>query len=97
MGKKKFLLSPIPSPFSVLSPSPSDVGIRSSRHEVFERRTSTASGLFLKLFVRDFEQILGQIDSIRIKALSNTNLAAPRHIKREKCSLPVDVRSSKTP
>ena len=96
MGKKKILLSPIPSPFSVLSPSPSDVGIRSSRHDVFERRTSTGSGFFLKLFVRDFEQILGQIDSIRVKTLSNTNLVALRHIKKEKCSLPV-VRSSKTP
>ena len=30
------------------------------------------------------------------KKLSNTSLLAPRHIKREKASLPVDVRRSKT-
>ena len=47
--KRKFLLSPIPSPFFLLSPSPSDVGIRSLRRDVFERRTSTGSGLFLTL------------------------------------------------
>ena len=45
---------------------------------------------------RDFEQILGQIASLRENTLSNTNLAAPRHIKGEKRSLPVDVRRSKT-
>ena len=44
--KKKFLLSPIPSPFSLLSPSSSDVGVRNLRRGVFERRTSTGSGLF---------------------------------------------------
>ena len=44
--KKKFLLSPIPSPFSLPSPSPSDVGVRNLRRGVFERRTSTGSGLF---------------------------------------------------
>ena len=37
-----------------------------------------------------------QIVSIRVKKLSNTNLVASRHIKREKGSLPVDVRRSKT-
>ena len=30
------------------------------------------------------------------KKLSNTNLVVSRHIKREKASLPVDVRRSKT-
>ena len=43
-----------------------------------------------------FEKILGQIVSIRVKTLSKTNLVAPRNNKREKRSLPVDVRLSKT-
>ena len=58
-------------------------------NEVFERREA-GSGLFL-LFGRDFEQILAQIVSLRIKTLSNTNLVASRPIKRGKDSLPVDV------
>ena len=62
---------------------------------VFDRRTSTANGVFA-LFGRNFEQILGQIVFLRKKALSNTNLVASRHIKSEKGSLPVDVRRSKT-
>ena len=62
---------------------------------VFERRTSTGSGLFA-LLSRNFDQIFGQIVSIRIKTRSNTNMVAPRLIKREKGSLPVDVRCSKT-
>ena len=33
---------------------------------------------------------------IREKKLSNTNLLASRHMRREKASLPVDVRRSKT-
>ena len=37
---------------------------------VFERRMSSVRGIFA-LFVLDFEQILGQIVSVRIKALSN--------------------------
>ena len=45
---------------------------------------------------RDFEQVLGQIVSIRVKTLSNKNLVAYRHIKREKGSLPVYVLPSKT-
>ena len=44
---------------------------------------------------RDFEQVFQQIISIRVKTLSNTNLAASGHIKREKNSLPVDVRRSR--
>ena len=44
------------------------------------------------LLGRDFEQILGQIVSTRVKTLSTTNLVASRYIKREKVSLPVDVR-----
>ena len=43
----------------------------------------------------DFEQIFGQFVSVRVKTLSNTNLVASRHIKREKDSFLVDVRHSK--
>ena len=62
---------------------------------VFERHTSTGSGRFA-LFGRDFEQILGQVVSLRVTTLGNTNLKASRRIKREKGSHPVDVRRSKT-
>ena len=55
---------------------------------------STGNGLFA-LFGSDFEQILEQIDSLRVKTLSNTNLVASRHIKGEKGSLPFDVRCLK--
>ena len=40
----------------------------------------------------DFEQLFRQIVSMRVKTPSNTNLVASRFIKREKGSLPVDVR-----
>ena len=63
--------------------------------DVFERRTSTGSGRFA-LLSRDFEQIFGQIVSIRIKTLGIINMVASRLTKREKGSLPVDVRRSKT-
>ena len=63
--------------------------------DVFERRTSTGNGLFAHLS-RDFEQIFGQIFSTRIKTLGNINMVALRLTKREKGSLPVDVRRSKT-
>ena len=56
--------------------------------DVFERRMSTGSWLFA-LFGRDFEQIFGQIVSIRIKILGNTNTVASGLIKREEGSLPV--------
>ena len=62
---------------------------------VFERRTSTGSGLFA-LFRGDFDQILGQIVSLRVKTLRNTNLIASRQIKIEKVSLPVYVPRSET-
>ena len=39
---------------------------------------------------------LGQIVFIRENKLSNRNLLESRHIKRERASLPVDVRRSKT-
>ena len=48
-------------------------------NDVFEQHTSTGSGLFA-LLSRYFEQILGQIVSIRVKTLSHTNLVASRHI-----------------
>ena len=69
--------------------------IGSLSSDVFERHTSTGSGLFA-LLRRDFEQIFGQIVSIRIKTLENKNTVGSRLIKREKGSLPVDVRRSKT-
>ena len=62
---------------------------------VFERRASTGSGLFA-LMRRDFEQVFGQIVSVKVKTTNNTNLVASRLIKRENNSLPVDVRQSKT-
>ena len=43
--------------------------------DVFELRTSTGNGLFAHLN-RDFEQIFGQIVSLRIKTLGNTNTVA---------------------
>ena len=64
--------------------------------DVFERHTSTESGLFA-FFGTDFGQIFEQIASIRVKILSNINLVVPRHIKREKASLPVEVHRSKMP
>ena len=69
--------------------------IGSLSSDVFERRTSTGSGRFA-LLSRDFKQIFGQIVSIRIKTLGNTNMVASRLIERGKGSLPVDVRRSKT-
>ena len=69
------------------------LGVLSS--DVSERRTSTGNGLFA-LLDHDFEQMFGQIVSVRVKTLSGTDLVASRHLKREKGSLPVDVRGSKT-
>ena len=51
---------------------------------------------FFAILGRDFDQMFGQIDSVREKIRRNTNLLASRHIKREKVSLPVDMRRSKT-
>ena len=50
----------------------------------------------LEFFGIGFAQILRRIVSIRVKALRDTNLVASRHVKREKVSLLVDVRGSKT-
>ena len=60
--------------------------------DVFERRTSTGSGLFSFL-----DSGFGQIVSIIVKTLKNTNLVASSCFKMKKTSLPVDVRRSKTP
>ena len=46
-------------------------------------RTPTGSELF-SLFGRDFEQIFEQVVSLRVKALSNSNVIGSRHIQREK-------------
>ena len=54
----------------------------------------TLSTDVLALFGSDFEQILEQIVSLRVKTL--TNLIASRHVKIETGSLPVGVRRSKT-
>ena len=51
---------------------------------------------FFAILGRDFDQMFGQIDSVREKILRNSNLLASRHIKREKDSLPVDVCLPKT-
>ena len=63
--------------------------------EVCEPRKSNGSGLFA-ISSHDFEQIFEQILSVRVESLSNTDLVSSRHLKREKGSLPVDVRRSKT-
>ena len=43
-----------------------------------------------------FAQIFSQIVSVRVKKKMGTNFISPRHVKREKASLPVDVRRSRT-
>ena len=78
-----------------LIPFPPPQRLGSLSNDVFERCTSTGSCPFS--FLGDgFAQIFSQIVSIRVKKLSNTNYIASRHITREKSSLPVDVRRSKT-
>ena len=69
--------------------------IGSLSNSVFERRTSTGSGLFATL-ASGWVQNPGQIAFIRENKLSNTNFLASRHIKEEKASLPVDVHRSKS-
>ena len=93
-----FLLRPAKRPRHVSRPrfsrlAASSIGSLSS--DVFERRTSTGNGRFA-LLSRDFEQIFGQIVSVRIKTLGNINTVASRLINRGKGSLPLDVRRSKT-
>ena len=64
--------------------------------DVFERSTLTGSGLFAFLS-SGLAHFLRQIVSIRVRTLSNSNLVVPSYIKRNRTSLPVDVRHSKTP
>ena len=64
---------------------------------VFEQYTSTGRRL-LTFFGSFYAQIFRQIVSMRtwrVKTLSKTQLVASKHIKREKDSLPVDVRRLK--
>ena len=51
--------------------------------DVLDRRTSTGSGIFA-ILGRDFDQMFGQIVSMREKVLKNTNLVPSRHIKSKK-------------
>ena len=44
------------------------------------------------IFKRGFAQMFGQIVSITVKTLRNTNLAASRCFKMKETSFPVDVR-----
>ena len=89
-------------------PHPSSAGIRSAfyRHPFstgftreFKQRCFSANHVNRKWSFWTlrpyFEQIRGQIVSIRVKSFSKTNLVASRYIKREKRSLPVDVRCSR--
>ena len=50
---------------------------------VFEPRTATGSGQFA-ILSRHFEQFFFNKISIRVKKLSNTNLVAFWHVKKEK-------------
>ena len=69
---------------------------REFRH-VFERRTSTGSGHFFSILDNGFAQLFGQIVSMIVKTLRNTNFAVSSRFKMKKNSLPVDVHRSKTP
>ena len=64
--------------------------------DVFERRTSTGSGLF-SFLSGIFAQIFGQIVPIIGKRPRKTYLVLSIYFKMKKMSLPVDVRCSKTP
>ena len=66
-------------------------------NDVFQRCTSTGSGLFFSFSDDGFAQFFSQIVSVRVKKLSNTNFISSRLVNREKASLPVDVRRSKKP
>ena len=72
------------------------VSLESLSKDILERRTSTGSVPFSFMAI-GLAHIFGQIISMRVKTLSNTNLAASSHIIKEKASLPVDVHRSKTP
>ena len=63
----------------------------SLRNDVFERRTSTESGL-IAFLGSDSDEIFVQIVSLRVKTLGNTNFVASRHIRKKQDSLPVGAR-----
>jgi len=63
---------------------------------VLEWWTSTAGSELSAVVSCDFDQMFGQIVSIRVKNTQQYKSVASRHIEREKDSLPVDVRRSKT-
>ena len=64
--------------------------------DVFERRTSAVGGLlFFFIFGRWFSSIFGQIVSIIVKTLRNTNLVASKYSKMKTNIIPVDVSRSK--
>ena len=67
-----------------------------SKDILSEALTSTGSGVF-SFLDGGFTQIFEQIVSIIVKTLKNTNLVASRSFKMKKTSLPVKVRSTKTP
>ena len=83
-------------PSQGLDPALQIMTIMNLSKDVFERRTSTGSGLF-SFLDSGFAHLLGQLVSIIVKTLRNTNLGASRCFKMKKTSLPVDVRRSKTP
>ena len=57
-------------------------------------RATYVSGLFAFLGLGFAQIFAGQIVSVRVKTLSNTNLVASRYIRREKASVLVDLRRS---
>ena len=69
--------------------------IGSLSNDVFEQRKSPRSRQF-SFLGSGFTQMFWQIVCIWKKTISNTNLVASRHTRREKTSLPVNVRCSKT-
>ena len=66
---------------------------------MYQQNSRLSNGVFERkwtLYIIGQWFTLGLIVFIREKKLSNTNLLASRHIKREKALLPVGVRGSKT-
>ena len=63
----------------------------SQTSHVFERRTSTGSGLFA-LLSRDFGKSFGQIVSIRVKTFSHANLVASRRTEEPRLTTTPFIR-----
>lgn len=59
--------------------------------DVFERRTEVD---LLHSWVMVLPRFRGQIVSVRVKTLGNTNLVASRYVRREKAPVLVDLRRS---